>query len=159
MNFDKPLEVGTILNIPLTAVNFDQKQLKTAGETLIPIYHVVEEKEWMFKISSIYNDVPVTSLEKWNKIKRDDVKKGTALIVGFLKVKTDQSPLAMGISTNPVISPAQQEHVKSVKLPIPADIHQTDLRLHHSYSLSKQQSNRCYDCSKFKCTATTALSL
>jgi LysM domain len=101
MNFDKPLEVGTMLNIPLTAVNFDQKDLKLPGETLIPIYHVVGEKEWMFKISSVYNDVPVTSLEKWNKIKRDDVKKGISLIVGFLKVKTDQSPLALGVPVNP----------------------------------------------------------
>ncbi len=104
MNFDKPLEVGTILNIPLTAVNFDQKQQKSSGETLLPVYHIVDEKEWMFKISSTYNDVPVTSLEKWNKIKRDDVKKGTPLIVGFLKVKTDQSPLAMGIAVNPATS-------------------------------------------------------
>ncbi len=101
LNFDKPLEVSTAIKIPLNPGNFDQKQIKSDGETLVPIYHVVEDKEWMFKISSIYNDVPVTSLEKWNKIKRDDVKKGTNLIVGFLKVKTDLSPLALGISSNP----------------------------------------------------------
>jgi hypothetical protein len=94
--------VATQLNIPLNSANFDQKQIKVSGETLVPIYHLVEEKEWMFKVSSIYNDVPVTSLEKWNKIKRDDLKPGTDLIVGFLKVKTDLSPLAMGISSNPV---------------------------------------------------------
>ncbi|HEY4935274.1 MAG TPA: LysM peptidoglycan-binding domain-containing protein, partial [Puia sp.] len=82
MSFDKPLEVAAQLNIPLTSVNFDQKQIKGAGETLVPVYHVVEQKEWIFKISSIYNDVPVTSLEKWNKIKRDDVREGTDLIVG-----------------------------------------------------------------------------
>ena len=103
LNFDKPLEVAQEIKIPLTAINFDQKQKKSAGESLIPIFHVVEEKEWMFKISSIYNDVPVTSLEKWNKIKRDDVKKGTPLIVGFLRVKTDLSPLASGITSNPAI--------------------------------------------------------
>jgi hypothetical protein len=116
MNFDKPLEVSTVLNIPLTSGNFDQKQLKTPGETLIPIYHEVGDKEWMYKISSIYNDVSVTNLEKWNRIKPDDVKKGTVLIVGFLRVKTDLSPLAMGIATNPVISPATgDEQVKSPK--------------------------------------------
>src|SRR3954468_20276662 len=98
MNFDKPLEVSTVINIPLTSVNFDQKQFKSTGESLIPVYHEVGDKEWIYKISSIYNDVPVTSLEKWNKIKRDDVKKGTVLVVGFLKVKTDLSPLAVGIS-------------------------------------------------------------
>ncbi|HEV3222264.1 MAG TPA: LysM peptidoglycan-binding domain-containing protein [Puia sp.] len=122
MSFDKPLEVATQLNIPLTANNFDQKQIKVNGETLVPIYHVVEEKEWMYKISSIYNDVPVTNLEKWNKIKRDDVKQGTTLIIGFLKVKTDLSPLAMGISSNPVIGePAQDITSKTTKTPeVPA---------------------------------------
>ena len=121
MNFDKPLEVSTILNIPLTSGNFDQKQLKTTDESLIPIYHEIGDKEWMYKISSIYNDVPVTSLERWNKIKRDDVKKGTILIIGYLKVKTNLSPLAMGISTNPVTNPGTaDEQVKSVKTADPA---------------------------------------
>jgi hypothetical protein len=119
--FDKPLEVNTPLKIPLTSANFDQKQLKSPGESLIPIYHVLQEKEWMYKISSIYNDVPVTSLEKWNKIKRDDVRQGTPLIVGFLKVKTDLSPLASGISSNPVsgtsASDALVKPVKSADLP------------------------------------------
>ena len=119
MSFDKPLEVATQLNIPLTVNNFDQKQIKANGETLVPIYHVVGEKEWMYKISSIYNDVPVTSLEKWNKIKRDDVKQGTTLIIGFLKVKTDLSPLAIGISSNPATNvPAADLANKGLK---PAD--------------------------------------
>jgi len=122
MSFDKPLEVATVLNIPLTSGNFDQKQLKISGESLIPIYHEVGDKEWIYKISSIYNDVPVTSLEKWNKIKRDDVKKGTVLIVGYLKVKTDLSPLAMGISTNPVSSPATADEQIKSKTADPASV-------------------------------------
>jgi len=123
MNFDKPLDISTVIKIPLTTGNFDQKQLKMSGESLIPIYHEVGEKEWMYKISSIYNDVPVTSLEKWNKIKRDDVKKGTVLIVGFLKVKTELSPLAMGIPTNPVNSPSTfDDQTKSVKTTDPASV-------------------------------------
>ena len=104
MNFDKPLDIATIIKIPLTPSNFDQKQIKQNGESLIPIYHVVADKEWMFKISSIYNDVPVTSLEKWNKIKRDDIKQGMPLIVGFLKVKSDLSPFASGQSANPILT-------------------------------------------------------
>jgi hypothetical protein len=120
MNFDKPLEVATTLNIPLTAANFDQKQIKSSDESLIPIYHLVAEREWMFKISSIYNDVPVTSLEKWNKIKRDDVKPGVLLIVGFLKVKTDLSPLVIGVSSNPVVGAASSDI--SSKTTQPADV-------------------------------------
>lgn len=102
MGFDKPIEIGQQINIPLTTANFDQKQKKAAGENLIPIYHTVKEKEWAYRLSSIYNDVPVTSLEKWNKIKRDDVKQGIPIIVGFLKVKTDQSPYASVPPLNPV---------------------------------------------------------
>jgi LysM repeat protein len=104
MSFDKPIEIGQQINVPLTSSNFDQKQKKVSGETLIPVYHTVQEKEWAFRLSSIYNDVPVSSLEKWNRIKRDDVKQGMNLIVGFLKVKTDQSPFA---SAAP-LSPTQQ---------------------------------------------------
>ena len=116
MSFDKPLDVGITINIPLTPGNFDQKQVKSAGESLIPIYHIVDDKEWMFKISSVYNDVPVSSLEKWNKIKRDDVKKGLPLIIGFLKVKTDLSPLAMGVSANPATAATTTDiQIKSVK--------------------------------------------
>jgi len=126
MSFDKPLEVSTVINIPLTSGNFDQKQFKVSGESLIPIYHEVGDKEWIYKISSIYNDVPVTSLEKWNKIKRDDVKRGTVLIVGYLKVKTDLSPLAMGISTNPVSSPTATDDLsKPLKTADPASVQTT----------------------------------
>jgi LysM repeat protein len=136
MNFDKPLEVSTVINIPLTSGNFDQKLFKISGESLIPIYHEVGDKEWMYKISSIYNDVPVTSLEKWNKIKRDDVKKGTVLIIGYLKVKTDLSPLAMGISTNPVSSPVTtDQQVKSVKSTDPTSI-QTGSKLNQPGQIS-----------------------
>ncbi len=120
MSFDKPLEIGQQIHIPLNTLNFDQKSVKASGESLIPVYHLVQEKEWAFKLSSIYNDVPVTSLEKWNKIKRDDIKPGSNIIVGFLKVKTDLSPLAMGMTTNPVIGTGSAE--TPVKTDKPADL-------------------------------------
>jgi LysM domain len=124
MSFDKPLDVATQLNIPLNSANFDQKQIKIPGETLVPIYHVVEEKEWMFKLSSIYNDVPVISLEKWNNIKRDDLKPGADIIVGFLRVKTDLSPLALGISSNPSVASSSTDPanktMKQTDVPAPA---------------------------------------
>jgi LysM repeat protein len=120
MSFDKPLEIGQQIHIPLNTLNFDQKAVKTSGESLIPVYHLVLDKEWAFKLSSIYNDVPVTSLEKWNKIKRDDIKPGSNIIVGFLKVKTDLSPLAVGLTTNPAIGPASAE--TPVKTDKPADL-------------------------------------
>ena len=101
LSIDKPLDIGQSLKIPLTAGNFSQKDDKAADETLIPVYHQVQEKEWMFRLSAIYNDVSVANLEKWNKIKRDEVKPGMTLIVGYLRVKTSVSPLAAAAPQKP----------------------------------------------------------
>ena len=90
----QPLTIGEHLLIPLTAVNFSQNGLKSAGETLVPVYHIIQEKEWMYRISVNHNKVPIPSLEKWNNINKDQVKAGMHLIVGYLKVKTALSALA-----------------------------------------------------------------
>ncbi|HUS00592.1 MAG TPA: hypothetical protein VMY77_02635, partial [Chitinophagaceae bacterium] len=41
-----------------------------------------------------YNKVPLDVLKKWNRLTGDAVGAGTKLIVGYLKVLKDQSPLA-----------------------------------------------------------------
>ena len=89
-----PLTIGQQLEIPLTATNFSQNEVKDASETLVPVYHVVQEKEWMYRVSVNNNKVPIPSLEKWNHITRDQVHAGMHLIVGFLKVKTALSAFA-----------------------------------------------------------------
>ncbi|MDP4148308.1 MAG: LysM domain-containing protein [Bacteroidota bacterium] len=97
LTMDKPLEIGQQIQIPLTATNFSQSgQKAVAGETLVPVYHVVQEKEWMYRISINHNKVPIASLEKWNHINKDQVKAGMHMVVGFLKVKTALSALAAG---------------------------------------------------------------
>lgn len=90
----QPLTIGQQLEIPLTAVNFSQNGLKAPTETLVPLYHIIQEKEWMYRISVNHNKVPIANLEKWNNINKDQVKAGMHLIVGFLKVKTALSALA-----------------------------------------------------------------
>jgi len=89
-----PLTVGQKLEIPLTAVNFSQTGQKAAGETLVPVYYVIQEKEWMYRISVNHNKVSIPSLEKWNNVNKDQIHAGMHLIVGFLKVKTALSALA-----------------------------------------------------------------
>jgi LysM repeat protein len=88
------LNIGQQLQIPLTATNFSQNGVKTPAETLVPLYHIIQEKEWMYRISVNHNKVPIASLEKWNNINKDQVKAGMHLIVGYLKVKTALSALA-----------------------------------------------------------------
>ena len=90
----KPLVIGQRLEIPLTATNFSQTGLKAAGETLIPVIHITQEKEWMYRISVNHNKVPIPSIEKWNHVTPDQIHPGMHLIVGYLRVKTALSALA-----------------------------------------------------------------
>jgi LysM repeat protein len=101
-SMSKPLSIGQLLKIPLTPVNFSQNGVKATTETLVPVYHIIQEREWMYHISTLYNKVPVESLEKWNHINKDQAKAGLPLIIGYLKVKTAESSLAQGETENQV---------------------------------------------------------
>ena len=93
-SMDKSLSIAQVLRIPLKPANFSQNNAKSADEVLVPLYHTVAEREWMYRISVNHNKVPIESIEKWNNISRDHATAGTKLIVGFLKVKKNLSPLA-----------------------------------------------------------------
>ncbi len=101
----RPLEIGQQIRIPLTKNNFVQDDLKGKGEVLVPVYHVVQEKEWLYRISVNHNKVPVEKIEKWNAISRDGAKAGMKLIVGYLKVRQDQvAQVADNSSASEVVS-------------------------------------------------------
>lgn len=102
----QPLSIGQVLHIPLTTTNFEQKDQKTAAETLLPVYYITQEKEWMYRISVNHNKVPIPTLEKWNKVNKDAVRPGMHLIVGYLKVKTALSALATNPPPPPVSTPS-----------------------------------------------------
>lgn len=92
--FEKGLTLGQTIKIPLAANNFSQGEATSENEVLIPIYHVVLAKESLTRVSANYNKVPIAAIRKWNNLSKDAVAPGTNLIVGFLKVLKDQSPLA-----------------------------------------------------------------
>src|SRR5260221_1809294 len=94
LTLGSPLTIGQKLEIPLTAVNFSQTGVKAPAETLVPVYHIIQEKEWMYRVSVNHNKVPVPNLEKWNNVNKDQIHAGMHLIVGYLKVKTALSALA-----------------------------------------------------------------
>jgi LysM repeat protein len=104
VTMDKALAIGEQLKVPLTTANFSQNGSGLPDEAFVPVYHIVQDKEWMYRISTNYNKVPVESLEKWNNINRDQAKAGTKLIIGYLKVKKDQSALASANAAPPVQS-------------------------------------------------------
>ncbi|MDQ6756139.1 MAG: LysM peptidoglycan-binding domain-containing protein [Bacteroidota bacterium] len=106
--FEKGLSLGQTIKIPLKLNNFSQGESPKENEVLIPVYHVVQPKEGLYRISVNYNKVPLDLLKKWNNLSGDIVSNGTKLIVGYLKVIKDQSSLA-----SQAVKVAPSEIVKS----------------------------------------------
>ncbi|MDB5206433.1 MAG: LysM peptidoglycan-binding protein [Flavisolibacter sp.] len=79
LDMEKGLNIGQIVNIPLTAANFSQDVQK--GQ---PVYYVVGEKEGLYRVSVNNNKVLMANLRKWNGLKADAVSAGQKLIVGFI---------------------------------------------------------------------------
>jgi len=115
LTLSNALEIGQQIKVPLTDDNFVQNTNKGGSDALVPVYHVIQPKEWMYHISTTYNKVPVEKLEKWNNISKDQAKAGMQLIVGYLKVKTGVSALANSgaeKNTAAVVTPAIKEESK-----------------------------------------------
>ena len=94
LTFAHPLAIDQTVKVPLTKTNFSQDGKKGPGESLIAVYHIVGEKEWLYRISVNHNKVPIPTLEKWNGVTGDQVHAGLHMVVGFLKVKTATSALS-----------------------------------------------------------------
>lgn len=157
MSINKPLDIGQRLQIPLTTVNFSQTDARGSGETFIPVYHVVQPKEWLYRISVNYNKVPVENLQKWNSIGKDGAKPGTRLIVGYLKVKDGNAalagaphedaapkavlPPARKTEDTPVATPQKATQPPAAKVPDPATPHQQGSNREGSYFKSLFEDN------------------
>ncbi len=116
---EKSLNIGQQLKIPLTNANFSQDGQKASDEVFVPVYHIVQDKEWLFRISSNYNKVAPANIEKWNGINNDQLKAGMKLIVGYLKVKPGQSALASkGMSEIPETTVATTAPAPPVEQPV-----------------------------------------
>ncbi len=103
LQLEKGLSPGQLIRIPLNSSNFFQSGNADAGEIFVPVYHAVQGKEGLYRVGVNHNNLPLETLKEWNNIKGDAVKNGTKLIVGYLKVKTELSPLAkngIGASIN-----------------------------------------------------------
>lgn len=94
LEFEKGFTIGQVIKIPLSAANFSQGDAPGENEVLVPVYHITKPKEGLYRVSINYNKVPLDALKKWNRLSGDAVGAGTRLIIGFLKVVKDQSPLA-----------------------------------------------------------------
>ena len=96
---EKGLAIGQVVKIQLNEVNFSQDGIIAGDEALVPLYHKAKLKETLYNISVTHNKIPVTTLKKWNNLKSDAVPNGSNMIVGYLKVKKDLSPLVSNAVT------------------------------------------------------------
>jgi LysM repeat protein len=102
LTFEKGFSLGQVIKIPLGPNNFSQGDAPNENEVLVPVYHITKPKEGLYRVSVTYNKVPLDALKKWNKLSGETVGAGTKLIIGFLKVLKDQSPLAsQALHVNP----------------------------------------------------------
>ncbi len=127
-SMEKPLAIGQKLKISLTEVNFSQDGKRAADEVFVPLYHTVQDKEWMFRISTTYNKVPIEYLQKWNSVKNDQLQSGMQLVVGYLKVKQSKSALAASgsskiqIASVPPVVIKERKHAEETKKELPPPI-------------------------------------
>ncbi len=95
LQFENGLSVGQTIRIPLNENNFSQSVSAAQNEILVPLHHTVEAKEGLYRVSVNYNNVSLEDLKKWNHLSSDAVSVGEPLIVGYLKVNKNESPLAL----------------------------------------------------------------
>lgn len=103
LTMEAGLSLGQVIKIPLSASNFLQGGSAGSDEVLVPVYHTVAGKESLYRVSVNYNKLPLESLKQWNNLKSDALTNGTNLVIGYLKVKKDLSPLANMATTKPVL--------------------------------------------------------
>jgi len=93
LQFENGLAIGQAIKIPLSSTNFSQDENAESSESLIPVYHFVQPREGLYRVSIKYNKVPMTTIKKWNHLSSDNVSVGTHLIIGYLKVNPAESTL------------------------------------------------------------------
>ncbi len=105
---DKGLSLGQTVKIPLTG-NFTQTNNVGVDEVAVPVFHKTAAKETLSTLSSKYNKVSPATLKTWNNLKSDAIAPGQDIIIGYIKVKKELSPLAQQAVT---VSAAKEEEQK-----------------------------------------------
>jgi LysM repeat protein len=84
----------------------------------VPVYYKIKDKEGLYRVAKNNNDVPLETLKQWNGITSNAVKNGIQLVVGYLKVKKEQSVLAKnGIGTSIIATAIVTTEEKKMAVP------------------------------------------
>ncbi len=75
-----PLAKGTAVKIPVSKDNIIQQRTESGA----PVYHMIGKGDNLYRISQLYNKVPINTIKDWNAMKSDVVKDGQLLIIGYM---------------------------------------------------------------------------
>lgn len=101
------LAKGTQVKIPITKNSL----LQQPAENSAPVVHVIRKGDNLFRLSQEFNKVPIASLRSWNHLKKDVVKDGQRIIVGYMvnakpadkKTASPKENTAVGLPPGPVV--------------------------------------------------------
>ncbi len=122
LELEKGLTIGQQVRIPLNEVNFYQGSEVESDIVLIPLYHVVKPKENLNNLGTPVSKVPARTLVKWNKLRSETIAPGSKLIVGFLMVKKDLSPLVANAADYAWVTKEETVTSNEKKDPVSSDI-------------------------------------
>jgi LysM repeat protein len=135
IEYEKGLLLGQVLKIPsknelakiaaaATAVKakpvlIAAAPVKTAGSTnksSTPIYHTVAKLETLYRISTLYNKVPIANIKKWNNLTSDTLSEGAKLIVGYSveKIAGETKPVPVAKEITQTVKP-KEGNTKGIK--------------------------------------------
>jgi len=115
---DAQLSVGAKIKIPLSKNNFTQDGQKAADETLVPLYHIVQAKQTLYGISRLYNNVNIDFVREWNNIVKDVIKLNQYLVIGHLKIKSNNLPSNAAAASIPASTDKQSDFASIKKTEI-----------------------------------------
>ncbi len=137
MQMDKGLNPGQVLKIPVGESNLSPNGKAAAGEVLVPLYYSVKEKEGLYRIGFNHNKVSAETLKKWNDLKSLTVGTGTMLVVGYLKVRKNESALA----ARSIVKGAEKKSTAEVN-PAPPEKNQQHVSVDSTVATVKDQPSK-----------------
>lgn len=121
INATAVLPKGTKIKIPLTKDNL----LQHRSDNSAPVYHIIKKGENLYRLSQAYNKVPLASMREWNQLKKDAVKNGQQVIIGYMvnakvpaiaEKKTDSKKESVAVNTE-LVAPATDKKIIEKKEP------------------------------------------
>lgn len=109
----KAFPKGTEIRIPVTR----DILLQQPGENSAPVAHIIRKGENLYRLSLLYNKVPLASLRQWNHLKKDVVKLGQAIIVGYMVNAVMPAADTKPAETKDIITTEESHVVKPVADP------------------------------------------